>query len=155
LNRNIITVADVPDTVRSGTAGVAPSSASTVDDYFSRLLKYVPLEIIGAYLAVQGLIRTAYAGRASLHWWLLALLVAGVIASWFFAASVIHIVRRQQLAMTSLSFAVWAFATGGWFATNGWYSAWMSTAAVVVFGVLVRILRLPPLPPDAAAGLSR
>jgi hypothetical protein len=126
-----------------------------MDDFSARLLKYVPLEIVGAYLALQGLISTAYAHRPSLHWWLLALLIIGVVGSWFFAGRVMGVIRVGQLTMTCLAFAVWVLATGGWFATNGWYSAWMGTAAVVIFGVLVRVVRLPPLPVDSPAGVSR
>jgi hypothetical protein len=146
VNRNILTDDDVPE---ANLESNAPQElgATVADDYWGRLVKYVPIEIIGAYMIVSGVVDTAYADSMWQRRLALGILgAAGVIASWFFALRVLKVVRRVQLMMTGLAFAVWSFATGGVFSTMDWWQPWMGTIAVVVFGVAVRIVGLGPLP---------
>jgi len=149
VNRNIVTEADVA--ARAGREAAAPGGAAQLnaDDYFTRLAKYVPVEMVSAYLVVQGLVETAYkTGTPTRAYALGALLVVTAIATWFFCARVLKVRRPLQLAMAVLALAIWVLATGGWFATTSWWQAWFGTAAVVLYGVLVRIINLPALPAD-------
>ncbi len=152
MNRNIVSQADVA--ALAGREVAAPGGGTAqlnADDYLTRLAKYVPVEVISAYLVIQGLIETAYkAGTPARAYALGALLVLTAIASWFFCARVLKVLRKSQLAMTVLAFVIWVLAIGGWFATTSWWQAWFGTAAVVLFGVLARIIDLPPLPADTA-----
>jgi hypothetical protein len=151
LNRNIVTPADVE--ARAGREAAVPGGAAqlSADDYLARLAKYVPVEMISAYLVVQGLIETAYkAGTPARAYALGGLLVISAIITWFFCARVLKVQRRLQLAMAVLALVTWVLAIGGWFATTSWWQAWFGTAAVVFYGVLARIVNLPPLPPDTA-----
>lgn len=148
MNRNIITSADV----RTGpleTIGGQP----TVDDYWARLVKYLPVEMIGAYLAVVGVLSSVLDG-AALRLALGSALVAGAVAVWWFAANVLRVTRRQQRVVSTVAFVLWVFATGGVFGTFGWWAPWMGSVAVVVFGVVVRIIQIgpPPEPEPIANG---
>lgn len=148
MDRNIITPADRPRASSRWSPRSGPTART--DDYWGRLAKYTPIEMISAYLVLKGLLESAYGSKpAALAWSLLALFLLGVLGSWFFAASVLRVVRRRQLVVTSAAFAVWGFATGGWFATMSWYDPWMGTAAVVIFAVVVKILAVPPLPNES------
>lgn len=64
MDRNIITASDVLRSQRSGSRGYAETSGDevqlTADDYWGRLTKYLPVEVIGGYLILQGLLQTAY-----------------------------------------------------------------------------------------------
>ena len=152
MNRNIVTEADVA--ARAGREVAAPGAGTaqlSADDYLTRLAKYVPVEMISAYLVIQGLIETAYkVGTPTRAYALGALLVVTAIVTWFFCARVLKVQRKLQLAMAVLAFAIWVLAIGGWFATTSWWQAWFGTAAVVFFGVLVRVINLPALPADTA-----
>ena len=154
MDRNIITERDL---VRwSGRETTASASLIDADTYGDRLMKYVPVELISAYLVVQGLLQSAYKNDARARALALAiLLAAGLVATWFFSARVLQVRRKGQLSMTVLAFAVWVFAIGGWFSTTGWWQAWMGTIAVIAFGVLVRIVDLPPLPENAQEAASQ
>jgi hypothetical protein len=151
VNRNIVTEQDAGGSVEESLSadGVA-ATLPRPDDYMDRLLKYLPAEVGGAYLIIAGLIGSGLAERPRVLQVLLAvLLVLGIAASWLFASRTLHVRRTQQLAMTALAFVVWVSATGGWFATLSWWEAWMGTIFVVVFGFLVRLVPVPPLPPDS------
>jgi len=155
MDRNIITGQDV-DAVRRLGAGareatadeaVTPALAAQADSYFDRLAKYVPVEIIGAYLLIEGLVKELTEGAAE-GWALLILFLLGLVATWLFAWRVLRVVRTAQLVMSVLAFAVWVFATGGWFATLSFWAPGWGTVAVIAFGVAVRIVQLGPLPQE-------
>ncbi len=119
----------------------------TADDYLTKLLKYVPIEVLGAYLFVEGIVTTNLKeGSPELQTWLFWVLVAAIIAAAVYAKTVLGVVRYLQIAVGALGIAVYVFATGGWFATTAWYQDWFSGIALVVFAFLVAVVKLPPLP---------
>ncbi|WP_027345050.1 hypothetical protein [Hamadaea tsunoensis] len=140
MNRNIVTPADIQP-------GAFESTQPTADDFFARLLKFTPLEVVGAYIATSGVVASALHGPA-LRWMLGALLGLAAVAVWFFGRRILHVVRPQQLAISVAAFLVWAYATGGMFATFAWWAPWQGTVGVVAFALTARIVNLPPLPPD-------
>ena len=70
------------------------------------MTKYVPVEIISAYLLVVGLIPSDDGGGTRRSWLLALGLVAGVVGTWFFARRVLGVVRLMQAAMSCLGFVV-------------------------------------------------
>ncbi len=162
LNRNIITDEDVahylaaqagqgplPRTLAGSAPGQNALNPPTADDYITKLIKYVPPEVVGAYLFLNTLItQNEAAGTTARAGWLLALLVVSVAAAALYASSVLGVVRPEQIAMTAIGTAVYIFAIGGWFATTTWYHPWYGTAVLPIFALAVAMLRLPPLPPE-------
>ena len=117
----------------------------TADDYLSRLVKYVPIEIIGAYILVSGILETAYPTGVSRAVALGILLAVSSVATYAYSRRVLRIVRGRQVAVSVLAFVVWVFATGGVFSYWSWYAPWMGTVAMIGFGVSVKIVNVPPL----------
>ena len=170
LNRNIITKADIAQMSKAVTpgdlpktldtkppAGSAPEAAaapggvaiSTEDDYITKLLKYIPVEILGAYLFMQSVVNSNVTTRHAHAIWLLCLLIGAGIFTYAYDRWVLSIIRPAQLLMSVLAFAVYVFAMGGWFATTGWYHQWYASIAVPTFVVLVGIMPVKPLPTSA------
>ncbi len=147
MNRNIVTKEDAKamQAPSYGAPAGAAGAPANADSYSDRLLKYVPVEIIGAYLLIEGLLRELLKGD-SLPWGLLALLLLGAVGAWLFSTQVLGVLRPVQLAMTVFAFVVWVFATGGWFSTMQFWAPGWGTIAVIVFGVMVQIVKLSPLP---------
>jgi branched-subunit amino acid transport protein len=121
----------------------------TEDDYLTKLLKYVPPEIIGAYVFLTGIINSNVTDKTALRWWLAALLVAMLALTAVYDRRVLNIIRGGQILMSVIALAAYAFAGGGWFATTSWYHPWYGTIALVVFGLLVALVRMKPLPTPA------
>jgi hypothetical protein len=163
-NRNVITDADVA-TLNSATTpaevpkslDVQPPAAATpppggvvvptADDFLTKLVKYVPLEILGVYLFVEGAVESNVTEPGPLATWLGAVLVATLVIMIPYDIRVLNVVRPVQIAMSMVGMAVYVFAVGGWFATTTWYEAWYSSIVLPVFVLLVAIIRLKPLPP--------
>lgn len=167
LNRNIFTGVDaenfararatseVPRTAQTAPLGVVPTpvagaggwmSTPSQDDYLTKLLKYVPLEVLGAYLFLAGVIDSNVAEKHAHALWLGGLLIAILVVTVVYDARVLNVVRKAQIAMSVIGLATYIFAAGGWFATTTWYHQWYASLAFPVFGLLVAIVRLGPLP---------
>jgi hypothetical protein len=134
----------------AGAAGAAGGvKVPAADDYLTKLLKYVPIEVLGAYLFVEGLIATnVEEGSVELQKWLFWTLVAAIILTTIYARAALNVVRVSQIAMGGIGIAVYVFATGGWFATTSWYEDWFSGIALVLFAILVAVIKLPALPTE-------
>ena len=133
----------------------APGGAGAVvvptsDDFLTKLVKYVPLEILGVYLFVEGSVEGNVTDPGALSAWLGALLVGTLVLTVPYVIRVLAVVRPSQIAMSVLGLAVYVFAVGGWFATTSWYEPWQSSIVLPVFVLLVAIIRLKPLPPAGA-----
>jgi hypothetical protein len=153
VDRNIVTESDViRRAIRQPTIRGAESPNTqqlTADDYWSRLTKYVPIEIISAYLILKGLIESDTGSSQSVqNIFLATIVVLGIAGTWAFAQVALKVVRPAQITISCIAFIAWSAVSGGWFSLQGWYRPWFGAALVVVFGVLVRIVKVPPLPPD-------
>jgi hypothetical protein len=134
-----------------GGAGPAAPGGVTVpteDDYLTKLIKYVPVEVLAAYLLMAGVIDSNVTGKRDLSIWLGGLLVGVLLLSVPYVRQVLKVVRWSQIGMSLVGLTVYIFALGGWFATTTWYHQWYASIVVPVFALLIAILKLPPLPAD-------
>jgi len=92
----------------------AKGAGVELDTYFDRLIKYVPAEIIGAWVAVTGLIATEEETNAALGWIVFGI---GVImtAAWIWKRTQVKDLPPAvaQIVISTLAFCVWVFALGG------------------------------------------
>ena len=142
-------------------AAAAPASAAAAaprgvtapseDDYLTKVVKYIPPEVLAAYLFMAGVIDSNVTGRHDRAIWLGGLLIGVLVLTVPYDLQVLKIVRWSQIGMSVLAVAVYVFAVGGWFATTTWYHQWYASIVVPVFGLVIAILKLPPLPEDSSA----
>ncbi len=157
-DRNIITEADatrlrasaVPRTMKNIEGLSAPTvSVPSADDYLTKLLKYLPLEVLGAYLFLTTLIKQNVVGTSTLAAWLLSLLVFTVIVTCLYDYYVLHIKRAIQIMMSGVGIVIYVFASGDWFATTSWYHPWYGTAVLPIYGLMIQFIKLEPLPDNS------
>ena len=131
------------------TTGSEPPGGVAVpseDDYLTKLLKYVPLEVLGAYLFMAGVVDSNVTKPHDHAVWLGVLLVGFLVITIPYNVRVLNVVRPTQIVVSLVGLLVYVFSIGGWFATTTWYEHWYATLALPVFGLLVAILKLKPLP---------
>lgn len=133
-------------TLSVGSSTVPVPSA---DDYLTKLLKYLPLEVLGVYLFLATLIKQNVTGTSALAAWLLGLLVFAVIVTCLYDYLVLHVKRAVQIIMSGIGIAVYVLASGDWFATTGWYHPWYGTAALPIYALLIQFIKLAPLPDNS------
>ena len=119
MSRSIITQSDI---AANAAARSGVSAALAPDGYGSRVLKYIPAEVVAVYIAVQGAIDAAEpTGPNETLLWIAfgILLVLTPVYLW----RVAHVTKTLQLVIATISFAVWVFSLGGPFAFLPWYQA--------------------------------
>lgn len=126
-------------------------ASPTKDDYLAKVAKYIPPEVLAAYLLLDSVVLAGTKDNSKEEaWWLFGLLLGSVVAVVAYNKSVLEIVRKAQNTMSVVGFVVYVYAIGGWFATIRGYEAWHATFAIVTFGLLVNIVKLRPLPAELA-----
>jgi hypothetical protein len=130
--------------------GPGAVAVPTEDGYLTKLLKYVPVEVLGAYLFMAAVINGNVTSQHDRREWLGGLLLGVLLLTIPYDWQVLGIARLTQVAMSVLGVAVYVFALGGWFATTTWYHQWYASIAVPLFGYLAAVLRLPALPDEPA-----
>lgn len=106
------------------------------DSYMERLLKYIPTEVVGVYLTLYGIIKTS-ADQLPLQAWLWILFVIGLIGTPLYLWLVASVTKKMQLAISTIAFLVWVFATGGGpFAEYKWFLDVYGSMALVLFTFL-------------------
>jgi hypothetical protein len=99
-------------------ASVPGGQRLKADSYSSRLLKYIPAEVIALYVALEGALKSANMAGTPLHWAIFSFCaVATVLYLW----RVQKVSKRYQIALSAIAFCVWIFSLGGPFAGLSWY----------------------------------
>jgi len=91
-------------------AGVKRGAPSAKDEYLDRLVKYVPADVIAAYLGVQAGVAGLPAAQKPLGAWAIFLFFLLATGIWLRKQGVR---RRTQILVSVAAFAVWALAAGG------------------------------------------
>jgi hypothetical protein len=116
----------------------------TSGDYLQKLVKLIPGEIIALYLAIASFVPKEVVAQ---------FIVAGLalVLTPIYLVNVGKVKNTLQVALSTISFAVWVFVTGGPFAGMPWYQAWIPGAVLAAYTLIVPIL-VGPAP--VAAGTA-
>jgi hypothetical protein len=134
-----------------------PPDSKSTDSYFEKLIKYIPADIVAAYVAIAGILQENNNQPLWLTWSVFGTLLtltplyvcfiktqpAGFISSKFF-----------HWITSCLAFTVWVFALGGPFAaTFEWYRPYFGSVALILTTLIIPVLEgqfYKPSPPTAS-----
>jgi hypothetical protein len=140
MKREVLTSKDVKVANESGrvTRGPADVTVPVVkDEYFDRLLKYIPGEVVACYLLVAELMgKLAGKEQQIIHWLVFAIFC---LLTYLYLWKKLHVTKVQQLIISVFAFVVWVFALGGPFALYGWYDALYGAILLPVYTLTVAI----------------
>ncbi len=108
MGRSIITSAPAPSVSARGGPGGEIQSAPEVDGYSDALMKLIPVEVIGVYLAMQSILMNA---EPKPDW--IAFLVVfmfGVFATYFYLRVSLKVASKLQVWLSVGAFCVWAYS---------------------------------------------
>jgi hypothetical protein len=124
--REVLTLKDIKFLNESAKVARGVPADSSVpankDEYFDRLLKYIPAEVVACYIFVMGLIQKLPAGSPEIkviHW---IVFVLFCVITFFYLWKPLNVRKIQQLTISIVAFIVWVFALGGPFALYAWYN---------------------------------
>ena len=125
--------------------GLEAASGPPADKYLDRIIKYIPSEIVGAWIALTGIIASAAAGPTTIALWVV--FAAGVILTpiyiWRQTSETGKPMATTQIVISACAFIVWVFALGGPFAGLGFYQPWLGSVVLIVFSLIVGAV-IPP-----------
>lgn len=135
MSRTILTQRDID--ALAGARGSSPAPAP--DGYGTRILKYIPAEVVAVFIGVQGAITAADpAGpNATILWIAFGLLL---ILTPVYLWRVGHVTKTLQLVIATIAFAVWVFSLGGPFAFLPWYQTVYGAVLLPLFTFAVGII---------------
>jgi len=121
----------------------APPVPQEPDDFASRAIKYIPAEVVAAYVALQGMLTSASGPNSvpsSVAWLVfLGLLVLTPLYTWRFTDVKGLTKPYTQVTIATFAFIVWVFALGGPFKALSWYNPVYGSILVIFFTLI------PPL----------
>ena len=108
------------------------------DNYFERLFKYIPSEIILLYITCEKIILSQSKIPINLYWFIAIFCFVSTPLYLFFVAKVRKI---PQIIVSTLSFAVWVFALGGPFSFISWYKPLYGAITLPIFTFLISFIQ--------------
>jgi hypothetical protein len=120
-------------------------TVNRADSYMSRVLKYIPSEIVVAYISIDGILRTCYdpnlwADRQILLklLWIISAILTVLTPLWLWR--VMRVRRLSQLFISTISVPVWLFALGGPFALLDWYRPALGAIVLPLYTLILPII---------------
>jgi hypothetical protein len=131
-----------PNASAVNTQTISMPMQTTADDYMTKLVKYIPAEIIAVYLFINGIVTALTAPSAVLSWGVFALLLLLTpLYIWRVTNDKALPPAWDQMLVAFISFAVWVFAIGGPFTTLVWYNPLYGSILVALFTLVIPMIR--------------
>jgi hypothetical protein len=125
------------------------------DQYFGKIIKYIPTEVVAGYVAASGFVKVLHPPHSQFTWFCIISIGLLVLTPLYFLMSTSASINSYRHAVAgTIAFAAWVFATGGPFqASCGdkldcWYSP--AIGSIVLIFVCLSLPFLERLVPDRA-----
>ncbi|HVP56896.1 MAG TPA: hypothetical protein VMU02_02270 [bacterium] len=133
--------------------------ATPEDTYLGKLVKYIPAEVVAAYVAATGAVKSAGADvhRQALLWIIAAGLLV-ITPIWVLVAATEPGKPRPafQAGAATAAFACWVFALGGPFEAMTWYKPVYGTVVLIFATLMIPLVEkgFVKAPPAAGPGAN-
>lgn len=112
-----------------------------IDDYTTKLIKYIPVEIVAAFVTVDGIIRSATQVPTEAYWFIFfLLLILTPLYMWRVTTEPNKSPAIAQIVISTISFFVWVFALGGPFNYLDWYQPVYGALILPIFTLAIPIV---------------
>lgn len=113
-----------------------------LDGYFDKLIKYIPTEIVGAWIAITGLIKGSSNIPTNTILWILFII--------FTALTSVSILKQtfdpkkppaiKQIILSTIAFIVWVFALGEPFNTLSFYNPVYGSISLILYNLIIPLI---------------
>jgi hypothetical protein len=115
---------------------------ANLDGYFDKLLKYIPTEIVGAWIAITGLIKGSSNIPTNTILWILFFI--------FTTLTSVYILKQtfeprkplaiKQTSISTAAFIVWVFALGEPFNTLSFYNPVYGSISLILCNLVIPLI---------------
>jgi hypothetical protein len=130
----------IPQPLATRAGSPARPAFAKPDDFLGRLLKYIPAEIVGLYLAARGVVRSD-ASPEIILWIAIAAWILVPAYFWFATTREGTPALKSQIVLATIAFPVWVIAIGGppvtlwpWYVANQFIGSVLLVFVTVIFG---------------------
>jgi len=128
----------------------ASKTSTQIDGYLDKLLKYIPTEIVGCWIAITGIIKSSTDIPATaLLWGLFAIFV--VLTALYMLRQTSEPKKPLAITQTAISvgaFIVWVFALGEPFSSLGFYRPVYGSILLIMYNLIIPLIN----PTEGKAG---
>ena len=118
------------------------SNTGKIDDYFSKLLKYIPTEIVGGWIAITGLIKSAAGIPTNTILWILLIVFTVMTAAYILQQTSEPKKPRavKQTTISTIAFIVWVFALGEPFSSLSFYRPVYGSILLILYNLTIPLI---------------
>jgi hypothetical protein len=113
-----------------------------IDGYFDKLLKYIPTEIVGGWIAITGLIKGASNISTNTILWIL-LVIFTVLTALYILKQTFEPKKPLAIKQTTISviaFIVWVFALGEPFDSLSFYNPIYGSVLLILYNLIIPLI---------------
>lgn len=112
------------------------------DDYKSKIIKYIPAEIVTAYVTLEGIIKSSTQATVEIYWIIFLILLALTpLYIWRVTNDPKKSPAWDQIIIAFFSFAFWVFALGGPFGSLAWYRPLYGALILPIYTLVVPLFK--------------
>ena len=113
-----------------------PREIRDTQNYYEKLLRLIPSEIVAAYLVIIGII------PPNVPVWLNVVVTSILLLIIpFYLYRALNVKNKLQIITTTIAFIVWVYSfNGGIFNSFGLYKPWIASIILVLFTLIMPIL---------------
>ncbi len=122
------------------------SSAGRADTYSDKVVKYIPADIVGAWVAATGIISGASqkVPKDTVLWFAFGIgIVLAALWTWKQTSESGKPAAKIQIAVSTGAFVVWVFALGGPFVHLSWYDPAFGSLLLIFYTLVVGLINPP------------
>ncbi|MDB9303341.1 hypothetical protein PN488_02925 [Nodularia spumigena CS-591/12] len=122
----------------------ASKTPITVDNYFEKIMKYIPSEIIGGWIAIQGIAKNITTQNTIFLWGILVFLS---ILTFFYIKNQTSVAGKPPAIKQNLfsvgAFLIWALAIGGEpFESLSFYNSGYGVILMILYTLTIPVISL-------------
>ena len=120
----------------------AQTNTGKIDDYFSKLIKYIPTEVVGGWIAITGLIKSADGIPTNTILWILLVIFTVMTAVYIFqqTSEPKKPPAVKQTIISTIAFIVWVFALGEPFNSLSFYKPVYGSTLLILYNLLIPLI---------------
>jgi hypothetical protein len=141
----------------AGSLSSGAGGKGDVNDWLERTAKYVPSEVIAAYVAAEGFAEPAVGQRRII--WHAVIFFACLLITPFYIAKFASTTKAKWVnaVVASVSFVIWSYSVGHFFRDIDWYDAIGAPILLVLWTLATGLIQPTEkqTPPPAASLISQ
>lgn len=112
------------------------------DTYFDKVVKYIPSDIVAAWVAVNALVKQSTTAPVNTILWVAfgVGLILTALWTWKHTNESGKPPAYKQIIISTVAFGVWVFALGSPFDTLSWYESMYASIALIVYTLVIGLV---------------